>query len=105
MEEIEQRFSLTIDIDPEVRLSEGNARIFQRIATQTQTTIRVELTKLRQSLNEINQEAKTRHEQLLAEQTKIHAIQRCCELLQWIHRRWAPHATNFSSTFWMIFTK
>ncbi|VDK37034.1 unnamed protein product [Taenia asiatica] len=86
LKEIEQRFLLPTDVNPEYQLRKDSARSFQRIAAQTQRTIRMELTKLHQSLNEINQEATTRHEQLLAERAKIHAIQRCCELLPWIHQ-------------------
>ncbi|KAL5965403.1 Spectrin beta chain, partial [Taenia solium] len=86
LKEIEQRFLLPTDVNPEDQVRKDSARSFQRIAAQTQKTIHMELTKLHQSLNEINQEATTRHEQLLAERAKIHAIQRCCELLQWIHQ-------------------
>ncbi|KAL5106110.1 Spectrin beta chain erythrocytic [Taenia crassiceps] len=86
LDEIEQRFPLTTYVNPEDQLPKDSIRSFKRITTQTQKTIRLEMTKLHQSLNEFNQEVTTRHEHLLAEQMKVHAIQRCCDLLQWIHR-------------------
>ncbi|VDM18851.1 unnamed protein product [Hydatigera taeniaeformis] len=83
---IEYRFLQNNGVNPEDQPQNDDSSSFRRIAVQTQAAILSELTKMHQSLNEVNQEATKRHEQLLVEQAKMHAIQRCCELLQWIRQ-------------------
>ncbi|VDM21431.1 unnamed protein product, partial [Hydatigera taeniaeformis] len=86
LEDAEQPFQPTDLAKLDEQFGAGSVSMLHRIRAHTQATIRVSLAELLQCLDEINQEASKRYEQLLVEQIKIRDIERSFEMLQWIRR-------------------